>query len=101
MAKAVFGTPVNHGDGTFTVVYDTVVENLGNVVLSTLQVADDLSAATTFPVPADLRCRSLTSAESAASASASTAATTAATAESDLLAATDTLGRRPQRARSG
>jgi len=34
----------NHGDGTYTVVYTLMVENLGDVVLSSVQVTDDLSA---------------------------------------------------------
>ena len=56
VAKAVVGTPVNNGDGTFTVVYDIFVKNYGNVVINTLQVADDLPPRRTFPAPATFRC---------------------------------------------
>ncbi|MBK4728936.1 DUF11 domain-containing protein [Oxynema sp. CENA135] len=45
VAKAA-GTPVNNGDGTFTIPYTIQVENLGNVPLSNLQVTEDLT--TTF-----------------------------------------------------
>ena len=41
-AKAVSST-VNLGDGRYTVAYIITVENLGNVVLSSVQVTDDLS----------------------------------------------------------
>jgi uncharacterized repeat protein (TIGR01451 family) len=55
LAKAV-GTPVNHGDGAFEVPYTLVVKNLGNVVLSSVQLTDDLSitfaGATGFSVTA-------------------------------------------------
>lgn len=40
------GTPTNNGDGTFTVPYTVLVQNLGNVSLSDLQVEENL--ATTF-----------------------------------------------------
>ena len=43
VAKAV-ATPVNNGDGTYTLVYTFNVENLGNVVLSNVQVTDDLAS---------------------------------------------------------
>ncbi|HSN56312.1 MAG TPA: hypothetical protein VLT32_16720 [Candidatus Sulfomarinibacteraceae bacterium] len=43
VAKTV-NTPVANGDGTFTVTYSMLVENLGNVPLYDIRVADDLTA---------------------------------------------------------
>lgn len=45
IAKAV-GSVTNHGDGSYTVVYNLLVRNYGDVALSNLQVTDNL--ATTF-----------------------------------------------------
>ncbi len=44
VAKAVLITPVNHGDGTYTLVYTITVENSGDVALDSLQVYDDCGA---------------------------------------------------------
>lgn len=52
VSKAVSGAVVDNGNGTFTVGFDLRVENLGNVDLSSVQVADNLAA--TFPAPASV-----------------------------------------------
>lgn len=49
VAKAA-GTVADQGDGSFIVPFTFVVENFGNVTLSSVQVVDDLTAA--FPAPA-------------------------------------------------
>ena len=49
VAKQAAAT-VDNGDGTFDSAITITVENLGNVNLSSLQVADNLTA--TFPAPA-------------------------------------------------
>ena len=49
IAKKVFSS-TNNLDGTYTVVYDYVVKNVGSVTVNSVQVIDDLSA--TFPSPA-------------------------------------------------
>ncbi|QIZ70487.1 DUF11 domain-containing protein [Oxynema aestuarii] len=43
VAKAA-GTPIYNGDGTFTIPYTIVVENLGNLPLNDVQITEDLSA---------------------------------------------------------
>ncbi|MEM7082061.1 MAG: OmpA family protein [Pseudomonadota bacterium] len=58
-AKVVTGTPINNGDGTFSVSYDIRVENFGDVPLSGVQITDDFSA--TFPAPAVFAIQSVTS----------------------------------------
>jgi uncharacterized repeat protein (TIGR01451 family) len=45
VAKSVSVAPVNNGDGTFTFGYSILVENSGNVILSDLQLTDDLATA--------------------------------------------------------
>jgi hypothetical protein len=50
---------MDNGDGTFTTTLTLTVENLGNVVLSTVQVSDDLRL--TFPNPATFSMANLTS----------------------------------------
>ena len=42
VAKTV-NTPTSNGDGTFTVIYTLLVENLGDLVLYDVRVADDLT----------------------------------------------------------
>lgn len=55
-AKAVTAAPVNNGDGTFTVSFDVLIENSGDVALTDVQISDDLAAtfagATSFTVDA-------------------------------------------------
>jgi uncharacterized repeat protein (TIGR01451 family) len=46
LAKYLYGTPVNNGDGTYSLKYRLKVENTGNAPLSNVQVMDNL--ATTF-----------------------------------------------------
>jgi len=58
VAKAVFGTPTNNGDGTYTLTYDINLENLGNVILSSLQVSENLN--TTFAAADSYTVDSLT-----------------------------------------
>ncbi|MEO1084557.1 MAG: hypothetical protein AAFY88_09960, partial [Acidobacteriota bacterium] len=50
VAKRVDSGPTDNLDGTFTVGFELLVENLGTDPLSMVQVVDDLSA--TFPAPA-------------------------------------------------
>ncbi len=57
-AKAVAAV-INNGDGTYTLTYNLVVQNLGDVPLSSVQVIDDLRA--TFPLPVVLSGVSATS----------------------------------------
>ncbi len=45
-AKVVVGAPINNGDGTYDVTYSLVVENLGDVALTNVQLTDNLN--TTF-----------------------------------------------------
>lgn len=52
VAKRVSGPVVDQGNGTFTVPFRLVVENLGTNTLGPLQVVDNL--ATTFPAPASV-----------------------------------------------
>ena len=49
VAKRVSGAVVDNGNGTFTVNFVLVVENLGNVDLTKVAVTDDLTV--TFPAP--------------------------------------------------
>ncbi|WP_207492485.1 Ig-like domain-containing protein [Aridibaculum aurantiacum] len=54
LAKRVVGTPINNGDGSYSVQYQLLVKNVGNVPLKNIQVVDNL--ATTFggrPVTVD------------------------------------------------
>ena len=52
-AKQVVGTPTNNGDGTYTVQYRILVQNVGDVVLNNVQVTDNLAGPSgTFPAPA-------------------------------------------------
>jgi len=81
-AKAVTGV-VNNGDGTYTLSYSFVVENLGDVALSGVQVTDDL--ATTFAGAAAFSVVSVTSADFAVNAGYDGSTDT------DLLAGTDVL----------
>ncbi len=46
IAKRVNGTPTNNGDGTYTVTYELLIENLGNVDLEDVTITDNLE--TTF-----------------------------------------------------
>ena len=50
VAKRVNGTVTDNGNGTFTVPFRLVVENLGTNTITPLQVVDNLAA--TFPAPA-------------------------------------------------
>lgn len=50
VAKQVNGTVTDNGNGTYTVPFRLVVENLGTNTITPLQVVDDLAA--TFPAPA-------------------------------------------------
>jgi hypothetical protein len=52
VAKRLDGAPIDNGDGTFTIEFIFVVENLGNVDLTSVQVTDNL--ALTFPAPASV-----------------------------------------------
>ena len=56
-AKTVVSN-VNNDNGTYTVTYDIVVENLGNIVLQNVQLAEDL--ATTFAAATGFTVNSLT-----------------------------------------
>ncbi len=44
VAKRVVATPVNNGDGSYTLTYEVTVENSGDVTLNGIQVVDDLAA---------------------------------------------------------
>ncbi|MEM7734675.1 MAG: hypothetical protein AAF267_02695 [Deinococcota bacterium] len=44
IAKRVNGTPTNNGNGTYTVTYELLIENLGNVDLEDVTITDDLEA---------------------------------------------------------
>ena len=48
--------PIDNGDGTFDTTITLLVENLGSVPLSNVQVTDDLTA--TFPAPATFSIQS-------------------------------------------
>lgn len=50
IAKQINGAVTDNGNGTYTVPFRLVVENLGNTPMTSVQVADDLAAA--FPAPA-------------------------------------------------
>lgn len=52
LSKALSGAVIDNGNGTFTVNFNLLVENLGDVDLSTVQATDNL--ATTFPAPVSL-----------------------------------------------
>ena len=41
-AKEVVGTPINNGDGSYTLKYNVLVENMGDSALSNIQVLEDL-----------------------------------------------------------
>jgi hypothetical protein len=43
IAKRIIGTPYNNNDGSYTLNYTLIVENLGDVPLVNIQVTDDLS----------------------------------------------------------
>ncbi|MEL7311652.1 MAG: OmpA family protein [Pseudomonadota bacterium] len=43
VAKAVVGTPINNGDGTYSLTYSIVVENAGDVLLSEVSVTESLA----------------------------------------------------------
>ncbi len=47
LAKTISSTPVNNTNGTYTLSYQLKVQNVGNVLLHNVQVADNLT--TTFP----------------------------------------------------
>ena len=57
LAKRVAGTITNNGNNTYTFTYEIKVTNAGDVPLSSLQLADDLTA--TFPLPATFNINSL------------------------------------------
>ncbi|MBT8057579.1 MAG: DUF11 domain-containing protein [Gammaproteobacteria bacterium] len=82
LAKAV-GATLDNGNGTFTTTVTIAVENLGNVVLSSVQAVDDLSA--TFPAPAAFTVDNVFSAELTVNPLFDGVGDT------DLLAGTDTL----------
>lgn len=52
VAKQLNGSVIDNGDGTFTVPFRLVVENLGTSLLTPLQTVDNLAAA--FPAPASV-----------------------------------------------
>ncbi len=83
VAKAASPTTDN-GDGTFTTTITVTLANLGNVLLSDVQVIDDLSLA--FPAPSTYTVSNLTSATLAANAAFDGAAIPALLAGSDTLA---------------
>ncbi len=82
-AKATTAS-IDNADGTFSTTVTLVIENLGNVVLSNVQINDDLQ--TTFPSPATL----ITSAPNSSSLSVNPGFDGAAS--TNLLNGTDTLG---------
>ncbi|MEO0438299.1 MAG: hypothetical protein AAF098_15470, partial [Pseudomonadota bacterium] len=82
IAKIVVGTPTNNS-GIYTVVYDLLVENTGDVDLNNLQVSDDLSV--TFGGATSFTVISRTSADFATNAAYDGTTVT------DLLLGTDTL----------
>ncbi len=43
VAKALVGTPINNNDGTYTLSYQILVKNTGDVPLSNVQISDTLS----------------------------------------------------------
>lgn len=44
IAKRIVGTPSNNGDGSYSLTYELLLENSGDVPLSNLQITEDLSA---------------------------------------------------------
>jgi uncharacterized repeat protein (TIGR01451 family)/gliding motility-associated-like protein len=50
VAKRILATPVNNGNGTYTLSYEIKVQNIGNVPLQNIQVNEYLTE--TFPSPA-------------------------------------------------
>jgi uncharacterized repeat protein (TIGR01451 family) len=60
VAKQVSSGPINNLDGTYDLSYTVVVENMGNVTLSNLQITDDL--ASTFAAASGFQVNSVTSA---------------------------------------
>ena len=50
IAKLLVAEPVNNSDGTYNLSYQLVVENIGDISLSNVQIVEDLRA--TFPAPA-------------------------------------------------
>ncbi|MEM7610965.1 MAG: OmpA family protein [Pseudomonadota bacterium] len=44
LAKQLVGSPVNNADGTYSIQYQFLVENTGDVTLANVQVTDDLAA---------------------------------------------------------
>ncbi|MCR9278272.1 MAG: OmpA family protein [Pseudomonadaceae bacterium] len=83
LAKALVSGPTNNGDGSYTLGYQFVLENSGDVVVNGLQISDDLS--TTF-AGATFVVDSLTSADVTVNAAGFNGA-----ADTDLLAGTDSL----------
>ncbi len=83
LAKDVTSGPTSNGDGSFDVTYTLVVENLGDVDLSGLQVTDDL--AVTFAAADAWSVVAVTSADFA------TSGTYDGDTDTDLLAGTETI----------
>ena len=81
IAKALIGTPVNNGDGTYTLSYQVLVKNTGDVPLTNVQVSDSLDV--TFG-GATLVINSLTSSDMAVNSPAYDG-----TSDYNLLAGTD------------
>ena len=50
IAKLLVAEPTNNNDGTYNLSYQLVVENIGDISLSNVQIVEDLRA--TFPAPA-------------------------------------------------
>ena len=50
IAKLLVAEPVNNSDGSYNLSYQLVVENIGDISLSNVQIVEDLRA--TFPAPA-------------------------------------------------
>ena len=74
---------IDNGDGSYTTTVTLLLENLGNVILSNVQVSDNLSA--TFPTPATFTIANITSAGLTANSSFN------GTTSTNLLTGTDTL----------
>lgn len=83
LAKAIVTGPANNGDGTYTLGYQFVVENSGDVELANLQISDDLSAA--FAGADGFAVDAIASTDFAVNAGFNGAA------DANLLAGTDTL----------
>jgi uncharacterized repeat protein (TIGR01451 family) len=57
IAKLLVAEPVNNSDGSYNLSYQLVVENIGDISLSNVQIVEDLRA--TFPAPATFSVNAL------------------------------------------